>query len=295
VVTVLALLGVLGVLFVAAVLSTREGPILADAPADVADVPLPDGPLQPEDVGRLRFSLAARGYRMSEVDLALERLAVELTDRDRRIALLEAAAHGHEQPEQDLPAAPREATPADLPLAEPVGDSTARRSAVAVSGAAAVPVLAPASAPAAVPVESAPVEVAPVEVAPVAAAPAEVGPVGEAPVEEAPVGLGTVEVPPVGEAPVAAADATPPDVAEVAAADAVPPLPPVTVHAPKTGPDDPVDPPAAEVPGVEQPSAVEQQPVSAAPTASGATAATTDVGQDAPPAALEETGEPPAR
>jgi DivIVA domain-containing protein len=94
VVTVLVLLGVLGVLFAAGVLATREGPILADAPPDVADLALPEEPLRPEDVRGLRFSLAARGYRMSEVDRALERLAAELADRDRRIGLLQAAAQG---------------------------------------------------------------------------------------------------------------------------------------------------------------------------------------------------------
>ena len=40
VVTVLALLGVAAVLFLAAVLSTREGPVLADAPPDAADLAL---------------------------------------------------------------------------------------------------------------------------------------------------------------------------------------------------------------------------------------------------------------
>lgn len=98
-VTVLALLGVLGVLFVAAVLATREGGELADAPPDAADLALPTGPLQPEDVSGLRFSLAARGYRMAEVDAALERLAAELADRDRRLAQLQG---GDPLPAADL-------------------------------------------------------------------------------------------------------------------------------------------------------------------------------------------------
>lgn len=115
-VTVLALLGVLGVLFAAAVLSTREQGLLAEASPDDPDVPLPDEPLTPDDVGRLRFSMAARGYRMSEVDLALERLAKELADRDRRIGLLEAAARGTSKPESVAPV--REATPQDLPVPE---------------------------------------------------------------------------------------------------------------------------------------------------------------------------------
>ncbi len=108
-VTTLALLGVLGVLFVAAVLATKEGGELAPAPPDVADLDLPARPLAADDVAALRFPMAARGYRMAEVDVALERLAEELRDRDRRIGLLEAAAEGQAP-------SPGEATPHDLPL-----------------------------------------------------------------------------------------------------------------------------------------------------------------------------------
>lgn len=116
-VTALALLGVLGVLFVAAVLATREGGELAPAPPDVADLALPDRPLVPEDVAALRFPMVARGYRMAEVDRVLDRLAEELRDRDRRIALLEAAAEGNEPPTPEVePTVVRQATPDDLPL-----------------------------------------------------------------------------------------------------------------------------------------------------------------------------------
>ncbi len=84
--TALALLGVVLVLFAAAVLSTREGTVLAPAPQDLPDLGLPERPLRAEDVEGLRFSLAPRGYRMAEVDAVLDRLAEELADRDRRLA-----------------------------------------------------------------------------------------------------------------------------------------------------------------------------------------------------------------
>jgi DivIVA domain-containing protein len=71
-------------------MSTREGPILARRAAGRGRLPLPDGAADAGRRRRLRFSLAPRGYRMAEVDLALERLAAELADRDRRIGLLEA-------------------------------------------------------------------------------------------------------------------------------------------------------------------------------------------------------------
>lgn len=93
-VTVLAIVGVLVVLFVAAVVATKEGPVLRDAPADVADLDLPVGALRAQDVARVRFGVTIRGYRMSEVDEVLDRLADELTDRDRRIAELEGPPAG---------------------------------------------------------------------------------------------------------------------------------------------------------------------------------------------------------
>jgi DivIVA domain-containing protein len=89
VVTVLALLGVVLVLFVAAVVATREDQAMADAAQDLPDLALPVGPLEPQDVAAVRFSMAPRGYRMSEVDAVLERLAAELADRDRQLAELQ--------------------------------------------------------------------------------------------------------------------------------------------------------------------------------------------------------------
>ena len=52
---------------------------------------LPSGPLDRAAVDGLRFTLAFRGYRMDEVDDALDRLVTEIEERDRRIAELERA------------------------------------------------------------------------------------------------------------------------------------------------------------------------------------------------------------
>jgi DivIVA domain-containing protein len=107
VVTVLALLGVVLVLFAAAAVATREGTVMADAPQDLPDLDLPDGPLHAQDVARVRFSMAPRGYRMSEVDAVLDRLAAELADRDRRLRELGAddrAGSGADHPGGDRPA-----------------------------------------------------------------------------------------------------------------------------------------------------------------------------------------------
>ncbi len=48
--------------------------------------PLPTDPLTVDDVRQVRFSLALRGYRMSEVDEALDRLTDELAARDLALA-----------------------------------------------------------------------------------------------------------------------------------------------------------------------------------------------------------------
>ena len=50
------------------------------------------------DVDALRFPLAARGYRMADVDDALNRIAAELAERDARIADLESALAGAQAP-----------------------------------------------------------------------------------------------------------------------------------------------------------------------------------------------------
>jgi DivIVA domain-containing protein len=91
VLTVLAVLASVAVLFAAGALITHEGDVLLDAPADAPDLDLPSGQLQPEDVPQLRFGLALRGYRMEEVDSTLARVARELTARDQHITQLQRA------------------------------------------------------------------------------------------------------------------------------------------------------------------------------------------------------------
>ena len=70
------------------------------------------------DVVNARFSLALRGYRMEEVDAALDRLAAELAERDARIEQL--TGRPYETPvemtapvEDTAPQAGPEAAPGD--------------------------------------------------------------------------------------------------------------------------------------------------------------------------------------
>ncbi|MCW2806994.1 MAG: hypothetical protein JWQ93_949 [Marmoricola sp.] len=65
----------------AAVVASGRGDSLAPAYDDRADVRLPaDGPVTAADLRALRFNTALRGYRTSEVDALLERLAAQLDE-----------------------------------------------------------------------------------------------------------------------------------------------------------------------------------------------------------------------
>jgi DivIVA domain-containing protein len=67
-----------------AVVAAGRGAPLAEVYDDRPDAEVPaDGPLRAEDLRRVRFSLGFRGYRMSEVDALLDRLATELEDERR--------------------------------------------------------------------------------------------------------------------------------------------------------------------------------------------------------------------
>lgn len=65
-----------------AVLAAGKGAPMAEVYDDRPDARVPrDGTLSATDLRRVRFSLAFRGYRMSEVDALLDRLADERKDR----------------------------------------------------------------------------------------------------------------------------------------------------------------------------------------------------------------------
>jgi DivIVA domain-containing protein len=66
-----------------ALVASGRGGSMAPAYDDRPDVVLPDErPLGARDLRTVRFPLAVRGYRMSEVDALLARLATELEDRE---------------------------------------------------------------------------------------------------------------------------------------------------------------------------------------------------------------------
>ena len=80
-VVVLAVLVVVTVLVVVAV---ARGEQMRPAYDDRRDVVVPaDRPLVADDLAKVRFTTAARGYRMSEVDALLARLRAEMAERER--------------------------------------------------------------------------------------------------------------------------------------------------------------------------------------------------------------------
>jgi len=62
-----------------------------DAPtSSLPPTGLPEGYLGAQDLERVRFAPALRGYRMDQVDAALDRVAAELARRDEEIDRLQA-------------------------------------------------------------------------------------------------------------------------------------------------------------------------------------------------------------
>lgn len=67
-----------------AVVAGGRGGSMSEAYDDRPDALVPvDGPLVAADLRRVSFSTALRGYRMSEVDALLDRLAAELEPAPR--------------------------------------------------------------------------------------------------------------------------------------------------------------------------------------------------------------------
>jgi DivIVA domain-containing protein len=74
---VVVLVGVVILLAAALVLSFTDGG-LREEPVDHVDLGLPDRTLTADDIAGLRFRVCVRGYRMQDVDAALDRLAQAL-------------------------------------------------------------------------------------------------------------------------------------------------------------------------------------------------------------------------
>lgn len=87
---VVVLIGVAALTGVAVLLAMSESPLSVE-PVDRIDDGLSDRPMTSYDVGGLRFRLGLRGYRMDDVDLALEKLRDALRDAEGRAEAAEQA------------------------------------------------------------------------------------------------------------------------------------------------------------------------------------------------------------
>ena len=138
-VVLLQVLAVLAVVFGVAIVLTGRSDGMSEEAQDLADTGIPrDRPMTSQDVAGLRFALAFRGYRMDEVDEALDRLAAEIQARDDAISQLvterstraraaedPAAVWGPPSVEEDVPPGVEPAMmpvplPLPLPLPEPL-------------------------------------------------------------------------------------------------------------------------------------------------------------------------------
>lgn len=101
--TFVFMLAAIIVITVIALLAVGKLGELPDTTSDRAPLALPeDRVLTTTDVDSVRFNVGARGYRMDEVDVVLDRLSAEVSERDARIAALEAALADNEVPAVDL-------------------------------------------------------------------------------------------------------------------------------------------------------------------------------------------------
>ena len=94
VVSLLLLLLAVLVVVAIAVVAAGHGDGLPDVTPDHNGAILPEREMRRTDVDELHLSLAVRGYRTDEVDDVLDRLALEIEERDQRIAELEARLRG---------------------------------------------------------------------------------------------------------------------------------------------------------------------------------------------------------
>ncbi len=87
------------VVFTVVAVTLGHGDVLeVEENAETAE--LPERMVYPGDLDGLRFTVAARGYRMGQVDAVIDRLGHELGERDRRIAELEGRVNRSPLPQR---------------------------------------------------------------------------------------------------------------------------------------------------------------------------------------------------
>jgi DivIVA domain-containing protein len=109
-----------GVIFAIFAVTVGRGGSMTQFQPDWPGQPLPqDRPVRASDLADARFSVAFRGYRMAEVDEALDRLAVEIAQRDERIQQLTGQPFDAEPPAVTVVPATGEPTTYDPAASQP--------------------------------------------------------------------------------------------------------------------------------------------------------------------------------
>jgi DivIVA domain-containing protein len=89
---------VAAVVFLLSALVFGRGEELAPLPPGASPTRLPVSEVTSNDIRNLRFQQVLRGYKMTEVDWALDRLATEMDELRARIAELEAGSEPESEP-----------------------------------------------------------------------------------------------------------------------------------------------------------------------------------------------------
>lgn len=87
----IVMVAVAAVVFLLAALVFGRGEELAPLPPGASPTRLPSEDITAEDVRELKFQQVFRGYKMSEVDWALQRLATEVETLRARVQELESS------------------------------------------------------------------------------------------------------------------------------------------------------------------------------------------------------------
>lgn len=90
------------VLFFLAVFVFGRGEQMAPLDPRTSPAELPDSDITAQDVRGIRFALALRGYRMSDVDWTLERVSEQLDQLHRENAQLRRQVHGEPEDRAEL-------------------------------------------------------------------------------------------------------------------------------------------------------------------------------------------------
>ena len=94
----------LAVLFAVAAVTAGFGDLMRPVFQDARPVGLPETKVTPDDLEALRFNVVLRGYKMTEVDAVLHRMAREIAERDAVLAEL----RGEHTYQRGMPSPPYE-------------------------------------------------------------------------------------------------------------------------------------------------------------------------------------------